>query len=139
MFTFASIKQENFPVVSGLFGESKDDWVGTLDEAWLQDILNTETKTAFIVYTDAKPIGYIQLEEEVKDSYALAIFITKEFRGQGIGSEVLHSFIASRPKKVSFKAYIDDTDFLTTSAFTRAGFEKSGPAPTLGFSEYRHH
>ncbi len=136
MFNFDLIKEDNFPVVSGLFGESKDDWVGNLDEAWLQDILNTETKTAFIVYTEAKPIGYIQLEEEVKDSYALAIFITKEFRGQGLGSEILKSFIESRPKSEVFKAYIEDTDFLTNSAFSRAGFEKSGPAPTSGFSEY---
>lgn len=136
MFSFVSITQENFPVVSGLFGESKDDWVGNLDEEWLEDILHTEAKTAFIIYTEAQPIGYIQLEEEAKDSYALAIFITKEFRGQGLGSEVLRSFIENRPKSEVFKAYIEDTDFLTNSAFSRAGFEKSGPAPTSGFSEY---
>jgi len=136
MFTFESVTEKNFPVVTGLFDETQDDWVTTPTEDWFQKLQSTQSTSAVIFYKETNPLGYIQFEEEAEDVYSLAIFITKEYRGQGVGPTVLQDFIQKRPANERYRAYISDNDFLGTSAFVKAGFERTGPAADPGFSQY---
>lgn len=126
IFTFHSITADNFPTLGQLFGENNDDWVGSPDEAWLGNILATNEAQADIIFHENTPIGYLQYTENSQGIDALAIFIGKDFRGQGYGSQVVEQFVATKPNCIEFKAYIDETDFLSTSVFGKAGFVKTG-------------
>jgi len=131
-FTFTAINRETFPVVVDLFDESRDDWVGSPDESWLANIVDSNSAQAVIIYTETTPVGYLQYTLDGQEIDHLAIFIAKEFRGQGFGPEILQQFVVSKAGYSQFKAYIDETDFLSTSAFEKAGFTKTGPVNDEG-------
>jgi RimJ/RimL family protein N-acetyltransferase len=132
IFTFTSVTADSFPAIVELFDANHDDWVGSPDEAWLSNILTTANAQADSIYYENTLIGYLQYTEHSQAIDALAIFIGKEFRGQGFGAQILQQFVESKSQCPEFKAYIDETDFLSTSVFEKAGFVKTGPITDEG-------
>ena len=137
-FTFTPVSQTTFPVIVELFDDSRDDWVDSPDTQWLQRILESDSVQADIIYHEDSPIGYLQYAESGQEIDSLAIFIAIEFRGQGYGPQILQQFIASKSDYRSFKAYIDESDFLGTSAFENAGFIKTGVATEEGAHTFEY-
>ena len=139
MFSFIPVTKENFKEVTRLFDRTQDDWVETPDQTWLNHILMTEGCEALLIAEDAgTPIGYLQLEKEKapKNVYSLALFLSKPFRGKGLGPSVLKDFIKIRPKTDKFVAYIAESNFLSALAFVKAGFVPTNRTDPDGQREY---
>lgn len=139
MFTFEPVTPVNFQVIKRLFDERIDDWVSTPDKNWLKHVTQNPLAHAAIVRQDANPIGYLQYDNIAKATYALALFISKPFRGRGLGSAVLTDFMASRPTEERFVAYIEANNLLSSTAFEKAGFALVGPSEDRGIYEYEYH
>lgn len=139
MFTFEPVTPNNFFIIARLFDERTDDWVSTPDKNWLANVTSDSRTGAAIVRQNADPIGYLQYDRVAKATFALALFISKPFRGRGLGSKVLADFLASRPANERFVAYIEGNNLLSSRAFEKAGFALVGPGGGGGMFEYRHH
>lgn len=139
MFSFTPITKENFAEIVKLFGRSQDDWVETPDQTWLDHILMTEGCEALLITEDGgDTVGYLQLEpeKEPKNAYSLALFLSKPFRGKGLGTNILKDFVTIRPKTDKFVAYIAESNFMSAIAFVKAGFIPTNRTDSHGSREY---
>tara|TARA_B100000508_G_scaffold141060_1_gene145749 strand:- start:9052 stop:9489 length:438 start_codon:yes stop_codon:yes gene_type:complete len=139
MFSYTPVTKENFSEITRLFDRAQDDWVETPDQTWLNHILMDDGCEALLIVDDAgTPIGYLQLEKEPapKNVYSLALFLSKSFRGKGLGTNILKDFVKIRPKTEKFVAHIAENNFLSVLAFVKAGFVPTDRVDADGHREY---
>lgn len=125
MFKFEAITPDNFSILQQLFGDSQKDWVSPPDDIWLSRLQNSTDHTAFLVHMLDEPIGYIEIFIESATNHSIRIAITKKYRGQGLGTDVLRDFIEKQPTNIVFIAYIEPDNLLSIKVFEKAGFSLS--------------
>lgn len=89
---------------------------------WYENKMNDENTRIFIVLKDNDEVGQIRVD--ISDNKGFIDYsIDKNYRGQGIGTEILQ-LIKLEITKVNLIGYVKKENIASMKAFEKAGYEK---------------
>ena len=89
---------------------------------WYEDKMKDENTSIFIVLKDNVEVGQIRVD--ISDNKGFIHYsIDKNYRGQGIGTEILQ-LIKLEITKVNLIGYVKKENIASMKAFEKAGYEK---------------
>lgn len=89
---------------------------------WYENKMNDENTRIFIVLKDNVEVGQIRVD--ISDNKGFIDYsIDKNYRGQGIGTEILQ-LIKLEITKVNLIGYVKKENIASMKAFEKAGYEK---------------
>lgn len=108
--------------------------------AWFTKRLNADS-TFFYLFINEKniPVGQVRIERQQQETI-IGISIDKNFRGMGLGSEMLNKatddFLSKYPQD-QIHAYIKLSNPSSYRIFKKAGFEELGKENISGVESYK--
>lgn len=121
----------NDPLVRGVsFSSDLIPWED--HQVWFSGRLADENCLFYIVENDkGEKVGQIRFE--LKDEgWVISLSIVKEFRGHGLGSEIIrsgsHLLFDTKPETDKIFAYIKNDNIASVRVFEKAGYKHQGPA-----------
>lgn len=98
----------------------------------MKNQISQEGYEYYLIHSDENPVGYISIKLKEDDLFLSKLYLLKECRGKGFGSEAL-AFIVGRAGELhanSISLTVNKNNINSIRAYEKMGFQNLGPIVT---------